>query len=95
MNRPAFDPSVYDTAELAEINRPLHDLAWDNIEAQAAYRALSARDPGIRAAHDLVMTTQAAHKAASAEADIKLDAYLEAREAAEPALADVAQGELI
>lgn len=79
--RPAFDPSVYESPELAEINRPLHDLAWDNIEAMRAYRALSARDAGSAAAHERVMETQQAYEAAKVIADKAETAYLERRDA--------------
>ncbi len=85
MTRPTFDPGVYETPELAEINRPLHDLSWDNIEAQRAYRVLSSRDPSISSAHDRVMKTQAAYKVALEIADQQEAEYLARREAAQPA----------
>lgn len=81
--RPAFDPSVYETPELAEINRPIHPLAWDMIEAERKLTELTkANAPRAQwdAQFDIVAAARAAHAAAVDAADVEIAAYLERRE---------------
>jgi hypothetical protein len=76
--RPAFDPSVYETAELGEMNRPLHALAWDMIEAERAERAVPISDrAGYEIAFAKMIAARKAHADALAAYDIDLASYLE------------------
>ncbi len=92
MTRPAFDPTVYETPELAELNRPLHALGWDMIEAERALSALTAASAP-KAAWDaqfaIVATARSAHAVALDALDVQVAAYCARAEAAEaPAPAD-------
>jgi len=83
--RPAFDPSVYESAELAELNRPLHALAWDMIEAEqactAACRAHASRE--VYAPLEAAMfAARKAHSEALDKLDAEVAAYCERVEAA-------------
>lgn len=83
--RPDFDPSVYESRELAELNRPIHALAWDMIEAeQACSTASKARvSREVYAPLEAAMiAARAAHRAALDELDIAVAAYCERAEAA-------------
>lgn len=78
--RPAFDPSVYETPELAELNRPIHPLAWDMIEAESALTALTqSRAPAAEwdAQFAVVAAARKAHAAALEILDAKLAGYAE------------------
>lgn len=88
MTRPIFDPTVYETPELAELNRPLHPLAWDMIEAERALTAMTkARAPREEwdAQLDVVVKARDAHAAALAVLDEQVAAYVARAEAAEAA----------
>lgn len=87
MTRPTFNPDNYETAELAELNRPLHDIGWDMIEAEREARALNTASPRpakelIDAAYARMDAARAAHKAALDILDAQVDAYCERAEAA-------------
>lgn len=83
--RPEFDPSVYESPELAELNRPIHALAWDLIEAERAlYAARNARAPAaiydpLEAAY---FAARKAHEEALAILDIQVAAYCDRIDAA-------------
>lgn len=83
--RPDFDPTVYESPELAELNRPLHALAWDMIEAEqvctAASRAHVSRD--VYAPLEAAMfAARDAHRVALDQLDIDVAAYCDRVEAA-------------
>ena len=71
MARPAFDPAAFETFELAQINKPLHDPSWDLIEARAAYRAEPTKEN-----HELVMGAREKYNALLAEYELKFEAYM-------------------
>lgn len=83
--RPDFDPTVYESPELAELNRPLRSLAWDMIEAEracdAARKARVSREV-YQPLEDAMFAATAAHRAALDELDIALAAYCDRIEAA-------------
>lgn len=86
MTRPTFDPTVYETAELAELNRPLHAIAWDMIEAERAARALNTATPRpgkvlIDAAYDTMFAARAAHAAALTVLDEQVADYVARQDA--------------
>jgi hypothetical protein len=80
--RPDFDPTVYETPELAEINRPLHSLAWDLIEVERELNA--ARNAHASAAvynpiEARYFVARKAHEDALAVYDVAVAAYCESR----------------
>lgn len=83
--RPAFDPSGYESPELAQLNVPLHPLAWDLIEVEhEIHAATKAHAPAsiynpIEARY---LAARKAHEAALAQLDIDVAAYCERVEAA-------------
>lgn len=83
--RPAFDPSVYESAELAEINRPVHPLAWDMIEAEQACTAASRARVSREVYQPLeaaMFAARAAHREALDLLDVQVAAYCDRIEAA-------------
>lgn len=84
-DRPAFDPSGYESAELAELNRPIHAIAWDMIEAENAARAASNAHASREIYQPLeaaMFAARAAHRTALDALDIEVAAYVERIEAA-------------
>lgn len=82
-NRPEFDPSVYETAELAELNRPLHALAWDMIEAERKLTSLNGAPRDIwDAQFAIVAEARAKHAAALDHLELEVAAYMERAERA-------------
>jgi hypothetical protein len=84
-DRPAFDPSVYESPELAELNRPIHALCWDMIEIE---RELD-KARNARVSRDVYAPLEAryfaardAHRAALDALDIAVAAYCDRIEAA-------------
>lgn len=91
MTRPDFDPTVYETAELAEFNRPIHPLAWDMIEALSKLTEMTnARAPRAEwdAQFEIVKAARAAHEAALAVLDEQVEAYVARAAASEGEAAD-------
>ena len=82
MDRPAFVPSVYETPELAELNRPIHPLAWDMIEAEQALRSIPIDQPeDYKAQLEVVLAARKAHSDAVDALDIEIEAYCARRDA--------------
>jgi hypothetical protein len=86
MTRPTFDPTVYADADLAEINRPMHQLGWDLIEAERALDALKAAPKAQwDAAFETYAAARKAHDAGLLAYDAAIAAYCEAAEEREAA----------
>jgi hypothetical protein len=84
--RPDFDPAAYETPELAELNRPLHALGWDMIEAEQLLTEMTRnRAPKAEwdAQFEVVTKARAAHSAALDALDVEVAAYCERAERAE------------
>lgn len=84
-DRPAFDPTGYESPELAELNRPHHAIAWDLIEAERAVDA-ARRAFAPKAVYDPLFTVyiaaREAHERCLTQLDIEVAAYCARVEAA-------------